>query len=249
MRKPIIAGNWKMHNTMAAGTKLAKELHALVKDVEDVEIVVCPTFTALAAVKEAIRGTNIKLGAQNMHWEEKGAFTGEISAPMLQEIGMDYVIIGHSERRQHFGETDETVNKRARAVVASGMTPIVCFGEPLEIREAGTTKDYISKQVKSGLADFTAEQIGKIVLAYEPLWAIGTGHTASADQANEICAFIREMVEHKFGKEAAEKVRIQYGGSVKPDNIAELMSKSDVDGALVGGAALKAEDFSKIIKF
>lgn len=249
MRTPIIAGNWKMHNTMAAGAKLVQDLAALVRDAKNVEVVVCPTATALAAVTEAAKGTNIHVGAQNMHWEAKGAFTGEISAEMLNEIGVEYVIIGHSERREYFGETDETVNKRVKAVIAAGMIPIMCCGESLETREAGTTNAFVGAQIKAGLKDLTAAQVADIVIAYEPIWAIGTGKTATSDQANEVCKFIRETVAEVFGKEAAEKVRIQYGGSVKPTTIAELMSKSDVDGALVGGASLKADDFSKIVKF
>lgn len=249
MRTPIIAGNWKMHNTAAAGTELVKNLAALVKDAKGVEIVVCPTFTSLAAAAEAAKGTNIHVGAQNMHWEAKGAFTGEISAEMLKEIGVEYVIIGHSERREYFGETDETVNKRVKAVLAGGMIPIMCCGESLETREAGTTNAFVGEQIKAGLAGLTAAEVASLVIAYEPIWAIGTGKTATSDQANEVCKFIRETVGEIFGEEAAQKVRIQYGGSVKPSTIAELMSKSDVDGALVGGASLKADDFSKIVKF
>ncbi len=249
MRTPIIAGNWKMNNTMAAGTALVKELAALVKDAKNVDIVVCPTFTALSAVKEATKGTNIHVGAQNIHWEANGAFTGEVSAEMLQEIGVEYVVIGHSERREYFGETDETVNKRTKAAIAAGIVPIVCCGESLEVREAGTTNKLVGGQIKADLAGLTAEQVAGIVIAYEPIWAIGTGKTATSDQANEVCKFIRETVAGQFGKEAAEKVRIQYGGSVKPSTIAELMGKSDVDGALVGGASLKAGDFSNIVKF
>lgn len=249
MRTPIIAGNWKMHNTMAAGAALVKELAALVSDAKNVEVVVCPTATALAAVKDAAKGTNIHVGAQNMHWEAKGAFTGEISAEMLKEIGVEYVIIGHSERREYFGETDETVNKRTKAAIAAGIIPIVCCGETLQTREAGTTNAFVGAQIKAGLAGLTAAQVADIVIAYEPIWAIGTGKTASSDQANEVCKFIRETVAELFGQEAAQKVRIQYGGSVKPSTIAELMGKSDVDGALVGGAALKADDFSNIVKF
>lgn len=249
MRKPIIAGNWKMHNTMAAGKQLVEALAPLVKDAADVEVIVCPAFTALAAVKEAARGTNIKVGAQNVHWEAKGAFTGEISAEMLQEIGADYVIIGHSERRQYFGETDETVNKRVKAALAAKITPIVCCGESLETREAGTTNDFVGAQIKAGLAGLSAEAVAGLVIAYEPIWAIGTGRTATSAQANEVCKCIRETVASLFGAAAAERVRIQYGGSVKPSTIAELMAQSDVDGALVGGAALKAEDFSQIVKF
>lgn len=249
MRTPIIAGNWKMHNTMAAGTKLVKDLAALLTDAKDVEVVVCPTFTALAAAKEAAKGTKIRIGAQNMHWEAKGAFTGEVSAQMLQEIGVEYVVIGHSERREYFGETDETVNKRVKAVIAGAMVPIMCCGETLATREAGTTNEFVGAQIKAGLAGLTAAQVADMVIAYEPIWAIGTGKTATSDQANEVCKFIRETVATLFGKEAADKVRIQYGGSVKPSTIAELMGKSDVDGALVGGASLKADDFSNIVKF
>lgn len=249
MRTPIIAGNWKMHNTMSEGQKLVKDLAALVSDAKNVDIVVCPTFTALAAVAAAAKGTNIHVGSQNMHWEEKGAFTGEISAAMLQEIGVEYVVIGHSERREYFAETDETVNKRVKAVIAAGMVPIMCCGETLETREAGTTNDFVGNQIKRGLAGLTAAQVAKIVIAYEPIWAIGTGKTATSDQANEVCKFIRDTIADIFGKDAADKVRIQYGGSVKPSTIAELMAKSDVDGALVGGASLKADDFSKIVKF
>lgn len=249
LRKPIIAGNWKMHNTMAEGKELVEALAPLVKDAADVEVVVCPTFTALSAVKEAARGTNIKVGAQNVHWEAKGAFTGEISAQMLQEIGVDYVIIGHSERRQYFGETDETVNRRVKAALAAKLTPIVCCGESLETREAGTTNAFVGAQIKADLADLSAQEVAGLVIAYEPIWAIGTGKTATSAQANEVCRFIRETVASLFGAAAAESVRIQYGGSVKPSTIAELMAQSDVDGALVGGAALKAEDFSQIVKF
>lgn len=249
MRTPIIAGNWKMHNTMAAAAALVSELSALVKDASGVDIVVCPTFTALAAAAESAKGTNIHIGAQNMHWEAKGAFTGEISAEMLKEIGVEYVVVGHSERREYFGETDETVNKRVKAVLAAGMVPIMCCGESLETRDAGTTNAFVGAQIKAGLAGLTAEQVAGMVVAYEPIWAIGTGKTATSDQANEVCKFIRETIADLFGKDAAEKTRIQYGGSVKPSTIAELMGKSDVDGALVGGASLKADDFSKIVKF
>jgi len=249
MRKPIIAGNWKMNNTIAEGKNLIKDLAALVADVTDVDIVVCPTATALESIANACGNTKLHLGAQNVHWEQNGAFTGEISTAMLKELCVEYVIIGHSERREYFGETDETVNKRTKAAIAAGIIPIVCCGETLEIREAGTTNAFVGGQIKAGLADLTADQVANIVIAYEPIWAIGTGKTATSDQANEVCAFIRQTVAEKFGKDAANKVRIQYGGSVKPSTIADLMSKSDVDGALVGGASLKAEDFSNIVKF
>lgn len=248
MRTPIIAGNWKMNNTKEAGVKLISELAPLVKDAQ-ATVVVCPTFTTLDAVIKAVSGTNIHVGAQNVHWEEKGAYTGEIAPSMLKELGVEYVVIGHSERREYFGETDETVNKRVKAAIAASIVPIMCCGESLETREAGTTNAFVGAQVKAGLAGLTAEQVANIVIAYEPIWAIGTGKTATSDQANEVCKFIRETVAAEFGQEAADKVRIQYGGSVKPATIAELMGKSDIDGALVGGAALKADDFSKIVKF
>lgn len=248
MRKPIIAGNWKMHNTMAEAKTLVKDLAALVADAQ-AEVVVCAPFTALAAAKEAAQGTNIKVGAQNIHWEAKGAFTGEISAAMLKEIGVEYVVVGHSERRQYFAETDETVNKRTKAALAAGIIPIVCCGETLEEREANITEKIVGDQVKADLADLTATEVASLVIAYEPVWAIGTGKTATDDQANEVCTFIRKTIADLFGQEAADKVRIQYGGSVKPATISNLMAKSDIDGALVGGASLKAEDFSQIVKF
>ena len=249
MRRPIIAGNWKMNNTIAAGTALIKALAPLVKDVKDVDIVACPTATALAAVADAARGTNIHIGAQNVHWEAKGAYTGEISTKMLTEIGVEYVILGHSERRDYFGETDEGVNKRAKAAFAAGLTPIICCGESLEIREAGTYLDHVANQIKAALNGFTADQAAKLVLAYEPIWAIGTGKTASFEQAEEVCAHIRKTVAGMFNQTAADAIRIQYGGSVKPATIKGLMEKPNVDGALVGGAALKAVDFSEIVKF
>ena len=249
MRKPIIAGNWKMNNTVAAGTQLIKDLAPLVKDNNKVDIVVCPTFTALAAVAEAAENTNIHVGAQNVHWEKSGAFTGEISTDMLKEIGVEYVVIGHSERREYFGETDEGVNKRSRAALAAGIIPIICCGETLEIREAGTTNAFVEKQIKAALDQMSAEDVSKLVIAYEPIWAIGTGKTATFEQAEEVCSVIRETVAAKFGKTAADEVRIQYGGSVKPATIDGLMQKPNVDGALVGGASLKAPDFARIANF
>lgn len=249
MRKPIIAGNWKMNNTVAAGTQLIKDLAPLVKDNNKVDIVVCPTFTALAAVAEAAENTNIHVGAQNVHWEKSGAFTGEISTDMLKEIGVEYVVIGHSERREYFGETDEGVNKRSRAALAAGLIPIICCGETLEIREAGTTNAFVEKQIKAALDQMSAEDVSKLVIAYEPIWAIGTGKTATFEQAEEVCSVIRETVAAKFGKTAADEVRIQYGGSVKPATIDGLMQKPNVDGALVGGASLKAPDFARIANF
>ena len=249
MRRPIIAGNWKMHNTGAQGVALVEELGKLTMDAKNVDIVVCPTFTTLTAVANALAGTNIHLGAQNMHWEKKGAFTGEITAEMLTDVCCEYVLVGHSERRQYFAETDETVNKKVKAALAAQLVPIMCVGESLEVREAGTTEMLVGAQVRAGLEGVTKEQVGTVVIAYEPIWAIGTGRTATSDQANDVCTFIRHTVAELFGTETANKTRIQYGGSVKADNIAELMGKSDIDGALVGGAALDAVGFSKIVKF
>ena len=249
MRKPIIAGNWKMHNIGSQGVALVEELGQLTEDVNNVDIVVCPPFTALSAVANALGGTNIRLGAQNMHWEKKGAFTGEVTAEMLTDLCCEYVIIGHSERRQYFAETDETVNKKVKAALEAGLVPIMCVGESLEVREAGTTEMLVGTQVRAGLEGLNQEQVGTVVIAYEPIWAIGTGRTATSDQANDVCTFIRRTVADMFSPDAANKVRIQYGGSVKADNIAELMGKSDIDGALVGGASLDAIGFSKIVKF
>ncbi len=248
MRTPIIAGNWKMNNTIAAGTKLVKELAPLVKDAK-ADVVVCPTSTALAAVAAELKGTNVHVGAQNVHWEKSGAFTGEISTEMLNEIGVDYVVLGHSERRDYFDETDEGVNKRAKAAFAAGITPIICCGESLEIREAGTYLDFVAGQIKAALEGFTADEAAKLVIAYEPIWAIGTGKTATFEQAEEVCAHIRKTVAEKFNQSAADAIRIQYGGSVKPATIKGLMEKPNVDGALVGGASLKAVDFSQIVNF
>lgn len=248
-RKPIIAGNWKMNNTIAAGKKLVGELAPLVKDNAAVDIVVAPTATALAAVAEAVKGTNIHVAAQNVHWEAKGAYTGEISTEMLTEIGVEYVVLGHSERRDYFGETDEGVNKRAKAAFKAGITPIVCCGESLEIREAGNYIEYVVGQIDKDLDGFAPEEVAKLVIAYEPIWAIGTGKTATFEQAEEVCKAIREAVAKKFGQAAADAIRIQYGGSVKPSTIKDLMQQPNVDGALVGGASLKAGDFSAIVNF
>lgn len=249
MRKPIIAGNWKMNNTIAAGTQLIKDLAPLVKENNKVDIVVCPTYTALAAVAEAAKGTNVHVGAQNVHWAKNGAFTGEISTDMLKEIGVEYVIIGHSERREYFGETDEGVNKRSKAALAAGLTPIICCGETLKTREAGTTNSFVKGQIEAALNEMTTNDVAKVVIAYEPIWAIGTGKTATFEQAEEVCAVIRKTVAAKFDQTTADKVRIQYGGSVKPNTIDGLMQKPNVDGALVGGASLKAPDFARIVNF
>ena len=248
MRKPIIAGNWKMNNNIEESLKLVEEIKAISLN-KDVEAVLCVPFTDLKDVKKAIKNTDIKLAAQNMHWEENGAYTGEISPSMLNELGVDYVLIGHSERRQYFNETDETVNKKVLSALAHNMFPIICVGETLEERESNREKQIVKDQVTKALKDVDKNAIDKIVIAYEPIWAIGTGKTASSDQANEIIAFIREIIGDIYSETEKQIIRIQYGGSVKPDNVAELMGKSDIDGALVGGASLKAEDFAKLINF
>ena len=246
MRKPIIAGNWKMNNTAAAGVALVNELKPLVADAE-CDVVVCVPFTDIPAVSEALKGSNIALGAQNVHFAEKGAYTGEISAEMLKEYGVKYVIIGHSERRQYFGETDETVNKRMHAALAAGLTPIVCVGESLEERETGKTEQVLSVQIEEGLKGL--EDLSAIVIAYEPVWAIGTGKTATAQQANETIGFIRKKCAEVFCPKCAEKVRIQYGGSMNAKNCKELMAMPEIDGGLIGGASLKAQDFSQIVHY
>ena len=248
-RKPVLAGNWKMNMTTLQARDLASKLAPLVAGVKDREIVLGPPFTALAAVADAVKGTNIVLAAQNLHWEEKGAFTGEISAEMLLDLGCKYVIIGHSERRQYFGETDETVNKRVRQALRMGLLPILCVGETLVEREAGRLQDVISRQVTGGLRDVPAGEMQKVVIAYEPVWAIGTGKTASPEQANEVHRLIRQTVKALYSAETAEGLRIQYGGSVTPENVSTLMSMPDIDGALVGGASLKPESFAAIVKF
>ena len=246
MRKPIIAGNWKMNKTPAEAKELIEALKPLVADAQ-AEVVVCPTFVCLSAAKEAIAGSNIHLGAQNLHFEPKGAYTGEVSAEMLTSIGVEYVIIGHSERRQYFAETDETVNKKVKAALAAGLKPIICVGESLEQREKGITKEIVSLQSKLALEGLTKEQVAGVVIAYEPIWAIGTGKTATSDEANETIGDIRAAVREVYG-EAADEMRIQYGGSMNPKNASELMAKSEIDGGLIGGASLKAEDFSQVVK-
>ena len=248
MRTPIIAGNWKMNYTVKEAVKVVEELIPLVKDAK-CDVVICPTFVCLDAVKKVAAGTNVKIAAQNMHFEKNGAFTGEVSADMLAGMGIDYVILGHSERRAYFNETDADIKKKIAAAFAHNITPIVCYGESLADREAGTTNTVIEAQVKVSLAGLSNELAAKVVVAYEPIWAIGTGKTATSEQANETIAAIRDMVAGMYGKEVADKVRIQYGGSVKPNTIKEQMGMSDIDGALVGGASLKASDFSQIVNF
>lgn len=246
-RKLIIAGNWKMNKTVAESVALVEDLKVELGGVKEVDILVCPPFTALKPVSDAITNTNIKLGAQNMHWENVGAFTGEICAAMLRDVYCTYVILGHSERRQFFSETDETVNKRLKAALAAHLRPIVCVGETLTERESGATNKVLEKQVRGSLANLTAEEISDCIVAYEPVWAIGTGKNATPEQAQEAHAFIRGVLAQMFG-DIAGKVRIQYGGSVKPANAKELMGQPDIDGALVGGASLQARSFIDIIK-
>lgn len=249
MRKPIIAGNWKMNCTVTEAEALVSNLIPLVKNIKDREIVVCPTFTALSAISKLLKGNNIDFGAQNLHWEEKGAFTGEISAKMIKEIGCKYIIIGHSERRQYFHETDDTVNKKIKAALKVGLTPIVCIGEILEEREKGQTFTILEKQIRGGFKNLSKDEMSKLVIAYEPVWAIGTGKTATPAQAEESHIFIRKTLAKIFGEDLSSKIRILYGGSVKPENIRELMNEVDIDGALVGGASLKADSFAKIVKY
>ena len=248
MRTPIIAGNWKLNNTISEAIELTQGIKRLVADTTDVEIIVAPTFTALAAVYEVIQESNICLAAQDVYWENSGAFTGEISPTMLKDVGCEYVIIGHSERRQFFAETNESVNLKTKAALTAALKPIICVGEHLEDREAGNTEKIIEDHVSGGIKDLSVEQMLSCVIAYEPVWAIGTGKTATPKQAQEVHAYIRQLISEAYSDEIANQVRIQYGGSVKPDNAAELMSQPDVDGALVGGASLQAESFAQIVK-
>lgn len=247
MRKPIIAGNWKMHKTIKEALEFVNEVKDKVNS-DKVEAVICAPFTLLKDLKEATKGTNIKIGAQNMHFEEKGAFTGEVSPLMLKEIDMDYVVIGHSERRQYFNETDETVNKKVLKALEVGIDPILCVGETLEQREAGKTKDVCKVQVEKALENVLKDDLAKVVVAYEPIWAIGTRKTATAEDANDVISYIREVIKGLYG-ELANEVRIQYGGSVKPSNVAEIMGQSDIDGALVGGASLASNDYLDLVNF
>jgi triosephosphate isomerase len=248
MRTPLITGNWKMFKTVAEATAAVRALASLVADVTGVDVLVAPTFTALHAAAEAARGTKIGVAGQDLYWEKDGAFTGEISGPMLKEAGAGWVIVGHSERRALFGETDVTVNRKIGAAFAAGLTPIVCIGETLEQREAGQTLDVLDTQIRRGLEGLTGADVLKLVLAYEPVWAIGTGRTATPGQAGEAHAHIRSRLRQWFGAEAAEGCRVLYGGSVKPDNIAELIAQPDVDGGLVGGASLDPAGFAEIVR-
>lgn len=248
MRTPIIAGNWKLNKTSDEAVELVKALKTEIIGISDVDVVVCPVFPSLSKVASAISGSAIGLGAQNCYWEDAGAFTGEVSAPLLKAEGVSYVILGHSERRQYFGETNHTVNKRIKAVLNQGLTPIVCVGETLEEREGNKTFTVIESQITGALENYTADQVKQMIIAYEPVWAIGTGKTATKEQAQEVHAFIRNLLVKLYNEGVAQIVRIQYGGSVKADNIAELIAQPDIDGALVGGASLKADSFAAIVK-
>ena len=253
MRKPLISGNWKMHHNHFDAITLVQKLGYLIgkDDVAVVDVSVHPPFTDLRSVQTVLDADKIPLllGAQNCHWEEKGAFTGEVAPTMLAKLNVSYVIVGHSERRELFGETDEDVNRKVKAVLKADMTPIMCCGETLEERESGTTEAKVVGQVRAGLDGLKADVVGALVVAYEPIWAIGTGRTASSDDAQTVCAIIRSTIGERFGAAAADTVRIQYGGSVKPDNAAELMAQPDIDGALVGGASLEAESFAGIVQY
>ena len=248
MRKPIIAGNWKMNKTPAEAKELVAALVETVKDAE-CDVVVCVPATNFAAVKEAAEGSNIKLGAQNVHFAASGAYTGELSADMLKACGVEYVVIGHSERRQYFGETDKTVNLRTKAAVAAGLVPIICVGEMKDEREAGYTDILVEYQTLMALHGLTEDEIKNVVIAYEPVWAIGTGLTATDEQANETIGVIRKAIERKYGKDVADTVRIQYGGSMNPKNVKGLMAQPEIDGGLIGGASLKAPDFTAVVMY
>lgn len=248
MRIPFIAGNWKMFKTTKEAVAFAEEFKKLYKDT-DVKAAICAPYTQLAALKAAFEGTGIGVGAQNVHFESQGAYTGEISTAMLEEIGVDYCIVGHSERRQYFNETDETVNKKLHQLFTTTIIPVLCVGEVLEERDAGKEFDVVKTQMEGALAGLSGDQVSRLVVAYEPVWAIGTGRTASPEQANEMCAYIRKVIENLYDEEVCDRVIIQYGGSVKPSNATEIMNMDEIDGALVGGASLIPADFMEIINF
>ena len=248
MRIPFIAGNWKMHKTAAEARAFAEEFKALYKDT-DVKTAICAPFVHLALLKEAFASTDIKVGAQNAHFEDQGAFTGEVSVKMLEDIGVDYCIIGHSERRQYFAETDETVNKKLKKLFEGPIVPILCVGEVLEERDAGREKEVVGGQIRADLEGIAADDVRKLVIAYEPVWAIGTGRTATPEQANEMCGYIREVVSELYDDDVACDLTIQYGGSMKPANATELMAMEEIDGGLIGGSSLKADEFMQIIDF
>ena len=247
MRTPIIAGNWKMFKTAGEAVAFVEQVKGKA-EIAGVESVICAPFTCLPALAEAVKGTTLKIGAQNMHWEDSGAYTGEVSGAMLKDLGVQYVIIGHSERRAYFAETDATVNKKVHSAFRHGLIPIVCVGESLEQREAGQTKDVCRLQTEAALDGLTAKQAARIVIAYEPIWAIGTGKTSTAKDANEVIGYIRERIAAKFGADAAAQTRIQYGGSVKPNNIRDFMLQPEIDGALVGGASLEPESYIRLVE-
>ncbi|SFM24987.1 triosephosphate isomerase [Paenibacillus sp. 1_12] len=247
MRKPIIAGNWKMFKTVSEATAFINEVKGQA-EVDGVDSVICAPYISLPALVEAVKGTTLKIGAQNLHWEDNGAYTGEISGVMLKDLGVDYVIIGHSERRAYFAETDETVNKKVHAAFKHGLTPIVCVGEKLEEREAGETKTVCKVQTEAAFAGISAEQAAQVVVAYEPIWAIGTGKSSTAADANEVISYIRELIAGLYSQSVADAVRIQYGGSVKPFNIGEYMQEADIDGALVGGASLEPASYTQLVQ-
>jgi len=248
MRKIIIAGNWKMNKDLKESIDLASSIKRSLYDIEEVEVVICPPFTSLSDVNDITMDTTIRLGAQDVYWEKEGAFTGEISSQMLKSVGCVYCIVGHSERRQFFAETNDTVNKKAKALLSSGIMPIVCVGEKLDERKAGKEFDVVKDHIVNSLKGLTKEEMLKTVIAYEPVWAIGTGVNATKEQAQEMHKYIRGLIKDIYGEDVANAIRIQYGGSVKPDNIKELVSQEDVDGALVGGASLKADSFTAIVK-
>jgi len=249
MRKPLIAGNWKMNNDLASARKLASDLVQCLAGVEQVEVAVCPAFVHLQAVSEVLKDTNIALGAQDCYWQDNGAYTGEVSAWMLADVGCKYIIIGHSERRHTLGEGDELINQKTLKVLEAGLSPVLCVGETLAERERGVTEQVVTRHITTGLAHVNPEHARRIVIAYEPVWAIGTGVNATPKQANDVHVLIRRLLAQKFGPEIAGDIRIQYGGSVRTDNIKSLMSQSEIDGALVGGASLKADGFEKIVKY
>lgn len=248
-RRTLIAGNWKMHKTSGQAIDTAQKLKELVAGVDDVDVMIAPPFTALAQVAAEIADTNIDLGAQNMHWASEGAYTGEVSADMLVSAGCRYVILGHSERRHLFGETDQTINKKIKAALKAGLIPVFCIGETESQREAGDTFSVLDKQVQFGLESFVSEELQALIVAYEPVWAIGTGKTATTQQAQEVHAYVRKWFADKFGHTLAQQLRILYGGSVKPSNVKELMAMADVDGALVGGASLDPQTFSQLVRY
>ena len=249
MRKPVIAGNWKMYKTIAEAVDFVTKLKPLVASAEHCEVVVAPPFTALRAVADAVKGSNIAVAAQNVHWDKEGAHTGDIAPGMLREVGCTHVIIGHSERRQDCGETDEQVNRKVKAALAAGLLPIVCVGETLAEREAGKTQEVLERQFRAGFAGLTPQDFSRIIVAYEPVWAIGTGRTATPEMAAESHRFIRGLVRQQLGEGVASAVRILYGGSVKPDNVKGLMAQEEIDGALVGGASLKVDSFSALVHY